>query len=87
MENQKIKEIKIKYNAILARYNKAEKYLEDTSVPIEKRLQYIGFEEDPSNPKKLFNQVVREMGLIVKEFELEAGYCMTTHEIFNGFKL
>ncbi|WP_302661446.1 hypothetical protein [Intestinibacter sp.] len=87
MIDRELNEIKNKYNQVLERFKKAEAFLEDESIPLDERMKYIGEEEDIHKPKKLFNQVVRSMSLLIKEYETHTGFGMTTHEVFNGFDI
>lgn len=63
------------YNKLVQRYKKAEKYLDNNSIPIPDREKHI--------PE--FQKIIKAMDSLMKQLK-STGYEMTSHEILNGFK-
>ena len=66
-----------KYNALLQREKKAEKFLNDDTVDISKREKWL--------PE--YEKIVSELGKMIHEYKTMTGSDMPTEEILNGYSL
>ena len=66
-----------KYNSLLQREKKAEKFLNDDTVDIAKREKWL--------PE--FLKIEKELSLMIKEYKTITGSDMPTEEILNGYSL
>ena len=64
-----------KYNALLLREQKAEKFLNDDTVDIAKKEKWL--------PE--FLKIEKELSLMIKEYKTMTGENMPTEEILNGY--
>ena len=64
-----------KYNALLQREQKAEKFLNDDTVDISKREKWL--------PE--YEKIVLELGKMIHEYKKMTGSDMPTEEILNGY--
>ena len=72
MDNQEFME---RYNNLLKREKKAEKFLNDDTIDIAKREKWI--------PE--YEKIVSELGQMIKEYRKMTGYDMPSKEMMDGF--
>lgn len=72
---EKLKELKNKYNEVLARQKKAEKFLDNTT------------EEQFNKWLPEYLKITSELSVMMSQFEILAGRAMTIEESLEGFKL
>lgn len=72
---QKLKELKVKYNSVLARQKKAEVFLDNTT------------EEQFNKWLPEYLKITSELSVMMSQFAVLTGRAMTIEESLEGFKI
>jgi hypothetical protein len=70
-------ELKEKFNILLKKFNRAEKWLDDKKVPLAKKEEWL-------NQGKM-EVLTIELSSLMKEYKKLTGIEMTKDEVFEGF--